>query len=497
MPTDNSPTEPDFDVIIIGAGISGINAAYRVQSELPDATYAILEARSSMGGTWDLFRYPGIRSDSDLHTFGFEWRPWEEEKAFAGGPAILNYIKDSASLYGIDQRIRYHHKLISADWSSADQWWTLQVEADGETTAFTANFCIHGTGYYNYTDPLDAQIPGLDAFKGTVVHPQFWPEDLDYSGKNIVVIGSGATAITLLPALAQTAAHVTMLQRSPSYILARASSDPFEAVLRALLPRWLAFKIIRWKWIILPYLFFLFCRLCPRVARGLLRASTKKHLPDGAKLDPDWTPSYSPGQQRLCISPDADFFTGLHSGATDVVTGTIARVSATSILLTDGGPALHPDIIVTATGLQLSWAGGAALAVDGQQLDFPHKHLWKGLMVQDLPNTAFCIGYTDSSWTLGADVAAKTACRLLRHMRARGARVAVPRLAEGEAQGLDDAPPFDLCSTYLLRAQAGLPRSGNRGVWRARKDLWADLVDGRWGSVAEGMEFVEGKRGGW
>ncbi|KFY17254.1 hypothetical protein V491_05056, partial [Pseudogymnoascus sp. VKM F-3775] len=438
MSTSQTPGKTDFDVIIIGAGISGINAAYRIQTELPNATYTILEARHTIGGTWDLFKFPGVRSDSDLHTFGFQWRPWQPEKAYADGQMILDYMKDAAEAYGIDNKIQYHHHLTAADWSSADQRWNLQITANGKPKTLSARFCIMGTGYYDYSKPLNADIPGLENFKGAVVHPQFWPSDLDYSDKSMVVIGSGATAVTMLPAVAETAKHVTMLQRSPSYILVRSSNTVQERIMHAFLPRWLALKLVRLTWIILPWIFFRFSKAFPAASKSLVLSLTKMHLPKGTKMEPDWVPNYNPWEQRLCTSPDADFYLSLKTGKADVVTGTISKVSANAITL-DDGRTLHPDIIVTATGLRLSFAGAVALSIDGVKLNSPNKYVWKGMMIQDLPNMAFPVGYLHSSWTLGADATAKMICRLIKHMQSKQVSAAIPRLALGGKEGMEDS----------------------------------------------------------
>ncbi|KFY10658.1 hypothetical protein V492_04906 [Pseudogymnoascus sp. VKM F-4246] len=494
MSTSQTPGMADFDVVIIGAGISGINAAYRLQTELPNATYTILEARHTIGGTWDLFKFPGVRSDSDLYTFGFEWWPWTAKKAYADGEMILDYMKDAARAHGIDKKIQYHHHLTGADWSSADQLWNLQATANGKPKALKAHFCIMATGYYNYSKPLDADIPGLDNFKGTIVHPQFWPSDLDYSGKNMVVIGSGATAVTILPAVAETASHVTMLQRSPSYILVRSSNNIQERILNFFLPQWLALKLIRWTWIILPWVFFRFSKAFPAASKSLVLALTKMHLPKGTKMEPDWVPSYNPWEQRLCTSPDADFFLPLKTGKSDVVTGTIDNVSADAITLADGRT-LHPDIIVTATGLRLCFAGAVDLSVDGVKLDSPSKYVWKGMMIQDLPNMAFPIGYLHSSWTLGADATAIMVCRLIKHMQSKEISTAVPRLSLGGKEGMGDRA-YQMSSTYMRRGVSTVPRGGDRGPWWSRNYLWQELIAKRWGNLTNGLEFVPGSRWG-
>jgi cation diffusion facilitator CzcD-associated flavoprotein CzcO len=489
MGSVEKPETTDYDMIIVGAGISGINAAYRFQTETPNLSYTILEARGEMGGTWDLFRYPGIRSDSDLHTFGFAWRPWASERAIADAPSIRKYIKESAAEYGIDRNIRYHHKLIAADWSSSRQSWSLIVDADGIKKYYTARFVLFSTGYYDYDEPLEAKIPGIEDFKGTVVHPQFWPEDLDYVNKNVVVIGSGATAITLLPSLAQEAAHVTMLQRSPSYILAQPAVDRLGTLAHKWLPSSIAFKIVRWKFLLLPLLFFNFCRSFPNAARNLLRKATAQHLPKGTPIDPDFQPAYNPWDQRLCVCPDGDFYKSLSSGKTSIVTAHIDKVSADSITLKESGRTLKPDIIVTATGLKIRLVGGASVTVDGNRLMVNDKFFWKGLMLQDLPNAAVVIGYTNASWTLGADATAKTICRLIKYMDARGLGVATPRLGK-EGKGMKATSVLDLNSTYVEKAKGVLPKAGDRGPWKARSNYFRDLWEANWGNLEKGMEFT-------
>lgn len=479
-------TSTDFDVVIVGAGISGINAAYRVQSQLPEYSYTILENRGAVGGTWDLFRYPGIRSDSDLHTFGFPWRPWAEKKAIADGESIRNYIKESAAEYGIDKKIKFHQKLKSADWSSESQNWSLSVEVNGEATKYTAKFVILSTGYYDYNEPLKAEIPGLENFKGQIIHPQFWPEDLDYTGKKIVVIGSGATAITLLPNLVDKAARVTMLQRSPSYVMALPSVDPLGNLIKRLLPKWIAFKLVRWKFLVLPFLFFQFCRAFPNAGRKVIRANTLKQLPKNMAHDPNFNPRYNPWEQRLCICPDGDFFTALHKGNAEIVTDTIETVTATGIT-TVSGTTLDADIIVTATGLKMLLGGGARISVDGTPVPLSQKFMWKGALLQDLPNAAFVIGYTNASWTLGADATATLVCRLLKHMQKTGMAIATPRV-RGK---MSEEPVLNLSSTYIEKAKGAIPKAGGNAPWRARKSYFGDMWAAKYGPLTTDLEFVE------
>jgi len=469
------------DVMIVGAGISGINAGYRVQTELPGYSYTILEARNAIGGTWDLFRYPGIRSDSDLNTFGFSWRPWSGSNSIADGESIRNYVRESAEKYGIDRKIQFRHKLLAADWSTEHQW-ALTVNADREKKIYTARFVILSTGYYDYNEPLKAAIPGIDNFQGQVIHPQFWREDLDYTGKKVVIIGSGATAITLLPNLAEKAAKVTMLQRSPSYIMALPAADIMGDWVRRWFPNWIAHMIVRWKCLILPFLFFKFCTAFPNAARKVIQANTQRQLPPSITHDPNFKPAYNPWEQRLCVCPDGDFFQALRKGNSDIVTDTIKTVTASGIQ-TDSGKTINTDIIITATGLKMQLAGGARISVHGKPFDFPSKFMWKGIMLHDLPNAAFVIGYTNASWTLGADVTARTVCRLLKYLDSHKMSSAVPRIPDG--QKIKPTSVLNLSSTYIEKAKSQLPKAGNVAPWKPRinylTDYWVlnygDLTD--------------------
>jgi cation diffusion facilitator CzcD-associated flavoprotein CzcO len=476
----------DVDVMIVGAGISGINAGYRVQTELPGYSYAILESRNAIGGTWDLFRYPGIRSDSDLHTFGFLWRPWSKANSIADGESIRNYIRESAEKYGIDRKIQFHHKLVAADWSSEQQNWTLAVEAGSEKKLYTARFIILSTGYYDYDEPLNATIPGINKFQGQVIHPQFWPEDLDYAGKNVVIIGSGATAITLLPNLAEKARKVTMLQRSPSYIIALPAVDRTGNFMRKWLPSWIAHTLMRWNFLVLPFLFFKFCRAFPNAGRKVIQVNTKRHLPPSMPHDPNFKPAYNPWEQRLCVCPDGDFFKALQNGNSDIVTDTIKTVTASGIE-TASGKTIDTDIIVTATGLKIQLAGGSRISVDRKPIDVSTKFMWKGVMLQDVPNAAFVIGYTNASWTLGADATAQTVCRLLKHMDSHNASSAVPRVPSG--QKIKPTPVLNLNSTYIEKSKGQLPKAGDVGPWQPRANYLADYWTSNYGNVTTDLEF--------
>ncbi|KAH7042663.1 hypothetical protein B0J12DRAFT_204976 [Macrophomina phaseolina] len=478
----------DYDVIIVGAGISGINAAYRIQTQLPAGTrYVILEGRDNMGGTWDLFKYPGIRSDSDLHTFGFPFRPWDEQKAIADGPSIVKYIKETAAVYGIDQHIRYRHKLVTANWSSDSQRWSLEVDANGESRRLNSSFLMMATGYYDYNEPLQTTIPGLENFKGTIVHPQFWPEDLDYSNKKMVIIGSGATAITLLPVLAEKASHVTMLQRSPGYIVSLSTVSPLDNLARALLPSWIAHTLIRWRFLVQGYLFFHFCRAFPNAARKLIRQGTLKQLPKNVPHDPHFVPNYNPWEQRMCACPDGDFYKSLQEGRASVATGRIKTVTDRSIELENSERIDDIDIIITATGLKIQLGGGAKLFVDGQEVNPGQKFIWKGLMLQDVPNAAFVIGYTNASWTLGADATAQLVTRLIGHMRQKGMTSAVPRI--GSSEDLQPIPVLNLNSTYVEKAKDVMPKAGDKGPWMPRRSYFTDIWNAKFGDINTGLQF--------
>ncbi|KAF1811770.1 monooxygenase flavin-binding family protein-like protein [Eremomyces bilateralis CBS 781.70] len=484
--TSNKMESNYFDVLIIGAGVSGINSAYRVQSEVPGATYTILETREHLGGTWDFWKYPGIRSDSDLHTFGFPWRPWTDRKPIADGPDIMKYLTETAGIHGIDKHIRYKHFFQSANWSTEEQKWTVTTIVDGEERYYTGNFLILSTGYYDYKEPLPVVIPGIENFKGKVIHPQFWPEGQDYSNKRIVVIGSGATAVTLVPNLAEKAEHVTMLQRSPTYLFSIPNRK--WSLSHMILPKWLASRFDRLWFLTVPFLFFRFCRAYPTVARSILRLLTTRQLPKSVPHDPHFVPKYNPWEQRLCACPDGDFFKALRRGKASVATGVIKSVTETGITL-ESGQELPCDMIVTATGLKIQLAGGADLRVDGASFQVSEKFMWKGMMLQDLPNAAFVIGYTNASWTLGADTTAQVIVRLLNRMKKDGATSVVPRVPHPEK--MTQTPVLNLNSTYVVRAMERLPKVGNSGPWKPRENYFVDYWNSRYGSVYDGLEYVK------
>ncbi|MET7767126.1 NAD(P)/FAD-dependent oxidoreductase [Nocardia sp. NPDC005366] len=472
--TESAVVPDHLDVVIVGAGLSGIGAAYRLQTECPGKSYAILEARDTLGGTWDLFRYPGIRSDSDMFTLGYPFKPWRDAKSIADGPSILRYITETAVEYGIDRHIRYGAKVISADWSSETARWTLTVarrDPEGETieTTLTCNFLYACAGYYNYDHGHAPDFPGIDSFAGRVVHPQFWPEDLDYAGKRVVVIGSGATAVTLVPALAEQAELVTMLQRSPSWISAVPGRDKQADKIRELLPPTLAHRLIRTKNILFGIGFYQYCRRRPESARKLLTGLTTRILKDEKVVAEHFTPSYNPWDQRLCAVPDADFFKAMKKGKAEVVTDHIETFVPEGIRLTSGR-VLSADIVVTATGLQLLAFGGITPRVDGVPVPLSEQFVWQGAMLTGVPNFAVCIGYTNASWTLRADLTSRLVCKVLRHMDKHGYAAVVPR-PDG---ALEQRPLLDLAAGYVQRSIADFPRQGDRHPWKVRQNYLLD-----------------------
>ncbi|WP_067654259.1 flavin-containing monooxygenase [Nocardia harenae] len=463
-----------LDVVIVGAGLSGIGAAYRLQTECPGKSYAVLEARGALGGTWDLFRYPGIRSDSDMFTLGYPFKPWRDAKSIADGPAILRYITETAHEYGIDRHIRFGTKVIGADWSSAELRWTLTLEradADGHVTqaTVTCGFLYSCAGYYNYDRGHAPEFAGREDFTGQVVHPQFWPERLDYTGKRVVVIGSGATAVTLVPAMAADAESVTMLQRTPTWISAVPGRDKIADKLRATLPADLAHRLIRTKNILFSMGFYQYCRRRPEAARTLLTGLTTRILGDEKLVAEHFTPEYDPWDQRLCAAPNADFFKAMKKGRAEVVTDRIERFVPEGIRLASGR-VLPADIVITATGLELLAFGGIAPAVDGVEVALPEQYVWQGTMLTGVPNFAVCIGYTNASWTLRADLTSRLICKVLNFMDRRGYAAVVPEPA-GE---LGEQPLLDLASGYIQRSIGDFPRQGDRHPWKVRQNYLLD-----------------------
>ncbi len=479
------------DVLIIGAGLSGIGAACHLRTRSPGKSFAILEGREASGGTWDLFRYPGIRSDSDMFTLGYAFRPWREAKAIADGSSILDYIRATARDHGVEERIRYRHRVVRASWSSAESRWTVEAQRGdtGETVRLTCSFLFGCTGYYRYDEGYAPDFPGSERFAGEIVHPQHWPADLDYAGKRVVVIGSGATAVTLLPALAERAAHVTMLQRSPSYVLSLPARDPIADLLRRALPAKVAYPVVRWKNVLLSTLVFQLSRRAPRLMKALIRKGAERQLPEGYPVDVHFAPTYQPWDQRLCLVPDGDLFRTIRSGRASVVTDRIERFTERGVTLASGGE-LEADVIVTATGLNLLILGGLALTVDGREIDLAQTVGYKGMMFSGVPNLAVTIGYTNASWTLKGDLAAQYVCRLLNHMDAHGHRQVTP-LAPDPAEGTE--PFIDLASGYVLRSLHELPRQGLRAPWRLHQNYPRDVALLRHGSLEdEAITFSAG-----
>ena len=470
------------DVLIVGAGISGIGAAAHLEKRLPGTSYAVLERREAIGGTWDLFRYPGVRSDSDMHTLGFALRPWHRDKVLADGPSIKSYVESTAEQFDIVDKIRFGHRVLGADWDSATSRWTVHFEGPEGPGRITAGFLWGCSGYYDYDEPHQAELPGIEAFAGQVVHPQHWPEDLDYAGKKVVVIGSGATAVTLVPAMAGEAGHVTMLQRSPSYIMSIPEDDPLAGLLRRVLPEGLAAGATRWRNVLLQAGLFQLSRRRPHVVRRMIRAGAVRQLPEGYDVDAHFGPSYDPWDQRMCMVPNGDLFRAIRHGRADVVTGRIDTFTEHGIRMQDGTE-VEADIVVTATGLKLQLLGGMDLTVDGVKVD-PHEHLvYKGAMLSDVPNLAFVIGYTNASWTLKADLVSEYVVRLLKTMRRKNASVVVPVKPEG----MGVAPLMNLDSGYINRALDELPQAGDEGPWRMPSNYLLDLLPMRYGRIDDGQ----------
>jgi monooxygenase len=485
------PSTPEhFDVLIVGAGLSGVGAAVHLQRDCPGKTYAILEARPQSGGTWDLFRYPGIRSDSDMFTLGYAFKPWTEAKAIADGPSILRYIRETAREHGVEQKIRYSQRVVRAEWSSADARWTVTVEhADGDTREqLTCSFLYGNTGYYNYAEGFTPQFEGVERFRGEVVHPQHWPEQLDYAGKRVVVIGSGATAVTLVPAMVEGgAAHVTMLQRSPTYIVALPGSDPIADFLRKRLPARAAYAAVRWKNVVLQAIFYQLSRRVPRFMRRVFRRGVERELPVGYDIDTHFTPTYDPWDQRVCLVPDADLFRAIAGGGASVVTDRIETFTERGLQLASGQE-LEADVIITATGINLQLLGGMTVAVDGEDVDLSACVGYKGIMFSGVPNAAVTLGYTNASWTLKADLCAEYVCRLLNHMDAHGHDIVTPR---APAPGTPTHPLIDLRSGYVLRAVDALPKQGDRTPWRLHQNYALDILMMRRGAIADdGLAFA-------
>nr|WP_296063535.1 NAD(P)/FAD-dependent oxidoreductase [uncultured Actinoplanes sp.] len=472
------------DVLIIGAGLSGVDAAYRLQTESPDRRFLILEGRDAIGGTWDLFRYPGVRSDSDMFTLGYPFRPWRQPQAIATGETILSYVRDTAARFGIDKHIRYGRRVVAASWSTPDATWTVRT-ASGEE--FQSSFLFLCTGYYRYSSGFSPRFPGQDDFAGPVVHPQHWPADLDYEGKRVVVIGSGATAVSLVPAMAETAEHVTMLQRSPTYMISlpTASGDGSELSLAR-------YRFRRGRNILATALLYQAARRFPSRVGAFLRRGVVQQLPPGVAVERDFTPAYAPWDQRLCVVPDGDLFAAMREDRASVVTGMIETFTEKGIRLTDGTE-LEADIIVSATGLTMVTFGEIAIEVDGSPVHSGDLHVYKGMMFDGVPNLAWCVGYINASWTLRADLTARYVCRLLNYMTRHRIDIVTPSRPPGASPA--DAPLMALSSGYVQRAASILPKQGSRTPWRSRNNYLVDMPAMRFGRIDDGhVTFARVKR---
>ncbi len=484
-------TTDHVDVLIVGAGLSGIGAACHLVRQCPEKTYAVFEARDAIGGTWDLFRYPGIRSDSDMFTLGYSFRPWSDPTALADGPSIRDYVRDTAREYGVTEHIRFQHRVVRADWDSSTARWTVYARREtGEEVAVTCSFLHTCAGYYRYDRGYTPPLPGAERFAGRIVHPQHWPADLDHTGQRVVVIGSGATAVTLVPALAEQAAHVTMLQRSPTYILALPARDTAAAALRRVLPEGVVYPVVRWKNILLLTANYQLSRRAPNLVRRLLRRAARGRLPAGYDLDRHFSPRYNPWDQRLCVVPDGDLFQAIAAGRASVVTDTIETFTETGLRLASGEE-LAADVVVTATGLELVALGDAQLTVDGAPIDLANTVAYKGMMLSGVPNFAMTIGYVNASWTLRADLIARYVCRLLTHLDRTGQQVVTPLPPPGDER----RPLLDLTAGYVVRGLAALPWQGDRAPWRLPQNYPRDLLLMRYGRLTDaGVRFSRAGR---
>ena len=481
-------TTEHLDVLVVGAGLSGVCAGHYLQADCPWATWAIFEARDAIGGTWDLFRYPGVRSDSDMFTLGYPFRPWDSDRMIADGASIRRYIEDTAAVEGIDRRIRFGHRVTRAAWSTDDACWHVTAERTdtGEPVQLTCGFLFSCGGYYRYDRGYLPEFPGTDRFEGTLVHPQFWPEELDHTGKRVVVIGSGATAVTLVPALAGTAAHVTMLQRSPTYIASVPATNPLVTVLHRLLPQRAAGAAVRWVHALGTQGMYRVSQRHPATVKRLLRLGLRLQLPRGYDIDTHFTPRYNPWDERMCVVPGGDLFKAIRAGTASVVTDHIDTFTERGIRLQSGAE-LNADIIVTATGLELQFVGGIELTVDGEKVELADRLTYKGMMLEGVPNLAIAVGYTNASWTLKCDLTCRYVCRLLNHLRATGRRQCTPVNRDPSVVA---EPLLGLQSGYIQRAADRLPKQGSTFPWRVYQSFLADYRATKLSSVEDGvMEF--------
>lgn len=476
---------PYLDVLIVGAGISGLGAAYRILQRNPALSYAILERRERIGGTWDLFRYPGVRSDSSIFTLSFPYEPWTREEGVADGDHIREYLTNMARKHGIDEHIRFRSYVRGANWDSATDTWTVSFEQDGVTKQCRSRFLFFGSGYYDYDAGYTPDFPGIEQFGGTVVHPQHWPEDLDYGGKTVVVIGSGATAVTLIPAMAEKAAKVIMLQRSPTYLISASKYSKVAWLSRKLLPRRVAHLTIRYYNALMEGVLWFLSRKTPPLIKWLLRRKAVQNLPEGYDVDTHFKPRYNPWDQRLCLIPDADLYQAVAGGRAEVVTDHIDHFDATGIALKSGRH-LDADVVVTATGLQLQALGGVTISIDGVEINPRDRFVYKAHMLEDVPNLFWCVGYTNASWTLRADMTARATAKLLAYMTEHGYTHASPHLGD---QQMTEKPAWDIQAGYVRRALHALPKSGTKRPWNVRQNYFADAIDYRFDRIDETMEF--------
>jgi len=484
------PRTAHFDVVIVGGGLSGVDAAYHVQTYCSGKSYVILEARDVIGGTWDLFRYPGIRSDSDMYTFGYSFRPWHSNSAIADGASIRSYIRDTAKAFGIDRKIYFRHRVKRASWSSADALWTLEAErgSEREPVSFTCNFLIGCTGYYDYAEGYTPAFAGTDSFRGRFVHPQQWPEDLDYAGKRVVVIGSGATAVTIVPAIAERAAHVVMLQRSPTYVISRPSQDAVAKWLRRYLPTRAAYALARWYNVLFGLYFYNLSRRKPQAVKNWIIKQASLQLGADYDVNTHFTPRYNPWDQRLCLAPDADFFRAIKAGRAEIVTDEIDAFTVNGIRLRSGRELLA-DIVISATGLKLKLLGGIELVVDDKPVNFAQTMNFKGVMFSDVPNLAAAIGYTNASWTLKCDLTCAYVARLIKYMDRHGYVACTPRQRDPSVAA---EPLIDFSSGYIQRSIDQFPRQGSKKPWRLNQNYVRDLLSLRFGAVNDkALEFTQ------
>lgn len=477
--------DPYFDVLIVGAGISGIGAAYRIRERNPGLRFAILERRAQLGGTWDLFRYPGVRSDSDIYTLCFPWEPWTRPEMIVDGEHIWQYLADAARTHHIVEHIRFNTFVRTADWDSATDTWTVRAEEDGTDRTYRCRFVFFGTGYYDYDSPHNPTFPGIEDFAGEMAHPQHWPASLDCTGKRFVVIGSGATAVSLIPRLAEQAEHVTMLQRTPSYMIPAPQVEPTSVALRKLLPLRLAHWTVRWRNAIVGVLLWEVSRRAPKFMKRQLRRIAERNLPDGYDIDTHFTPPYDPWDQRLCFLVGADLYKAINNGAVDVVTDHIDHIDATGIVL-KSGRRLDADVIVTATGLRLQALGGITVSLDGEKINPHDRFAYRRHMLDDVPNVAWCVGYTNASWTLGADLTARSFAKLLQYMNVHGYTHAYPHLGDNH---MPELPAFNLQAGYVLRGLDVLPKSGTRRPWTISHDFLRDVIDYRLRPIDDQLVF--------